>query len=41
MDSPSAKPRRLTNFNAWATRSRGAQMERVTWKSEQMKPTAS
>ncbi len=33
MDSPTAKPRRLTHFNDWAKSRRLAPMERVTWKS--------
>jgi dipeptidyl aminopeptidase/acylaminoacyl peptidase len=32
MDSPTAKPRRLTDFNAWATQVAFGRMERVTWK---------
>jgi dipeptidyl aminopeptidase/acylaminoacyl peptidase len=32
MDSPAAKPRRLTDFNAWATQVAFGRMERVTWK---------
>jgi dipeptidyl aminopeptidase/acylaminoacyl peptidase len=31
IDSPTAKPRRLTNFNAWSDSVRFAPMERVTW----------
>jgi dipeptidyl aminopeptidase/acylaminoacyl peptidase len=33
MSSPSAKPRCLTHFNAWAESRSFARMERVTWKS--------
>jgi dipeptidyl aminopeptidase/acylaminoacyl peptidase len=33
MDSPTAKPRRLTDFNAWADSVGFGQMERVTWKT--------
>jgi dipeptidyl aminopeptidase/acylaminoacyl peptidase len=33
MDGPSAKPRRLTDFNAWAKDVRFGKMERVTWKT--------
>ncbi len=33
LDSPQGKPRRLTNFNAWAGRYRFGRMERVTWKT--------
>ena len=31
LETPSAKPRRLTNFNAWADSVRFGMMERVTW----------
>ncbi|HSE65977.1 MAG TPA: S9 family peptidase, partial [Gemmatimonadales bacterium] len=34
MDSPTAKPRRLTDFNGWAKDVAWAGMERVTWKSD-------
>ena len=34
MDSPSAKPRRLTDFNAWATKVAWGRQERVTWKND-------
>lgn len=34
LDSPQAKPRRLTDFNRWASRYRFGRMERVTWKTE-------
>jgi dipeptidyl aminopeptidase/acylaminoacyl peptidase len=34
MATPSAKPRRLTNFNAWASQVALGKMERVTWKSD-------
>jgi len=34
MDSPTAKPRRLTDFNAWAQDVAWGGMERVTWKSD-------
>jgi len=34
MDSPTAKPRRLTDFNAWAKDVAWGGMERVTWKSD-------
>ncbi len=33
MDSPQAKARRLTSFNAWAKDVRFGRMERVTWKT--------
>lgn len=32
MDTPSALPRRLTNFNAWAADVKWARMERIAWK---------
>jgi dipeptidyl aminopeptidase/acylaminoacyl peptidase len=32
IDTPSARPRRLTNFNAWAADINWARMERVMWK---------
>ena len=35
MDTPTAKPRRLTEFNAWAADVALGKMERVTWKAEQ------
>jgi dipeptidyl aminopeptidase/acylaminoacyl peptidase len=31
MDTPTAKPRRLTNLNAWADSVRWARLERMTW----------
>lgn len=34
MDSPEAKPRRLTDFNAWASDVAFGRMERVTWKND-------
>jgi dipeptidyl aminopeptidase/acylaminoacyl peptidase len=34
LDSPGAKPRRLTNFNAWAKDVAWGKPERVTWKSD-------
>ncbi len=34
MDTPDAKPRRLTNFNAWVGNVALAKMERVRWKSD-------
>jgi dipeptidyl aminopeptidase/acylaminoacyl peptidase len=34
LDSPGAKPRRLTAFNAWAKEVAWGSMERVTWKSD-------
>jgi dipeptidyl aminopeptidase/acylaminoacyl peptidase len=34
LDSPTAKPRRLTDFNAWAKDVAWGSMERVTWKSD-------
>lgn len=34
MDTPDAKPRRLTNFNAWISQVTLGKMERVTWKSD-------
>ncbi|HEY7027498.1 MAG TPA: S9 family peptidase [Gemmatimonadales bacterium] len=34
MDSPTAKPRRLTDFNGWAKDVAWGGMERVTWKSD-------
>lgn len=33
IDGPAAKPRRLTDFNAWASSVSWASMERVTWRS--------
>ena len=33
LDTPSAKPRRLTNFNAWADSVNFGRVERVTWKT--------
>ena len=33
MDTPAAKPRRLTDANAWATGVAWGKMERVTWKT--------
>ena len=35
MESPTARPRRLTDFNAWARDVAGGKLERVTWKSDQ------
>lgn len=35
MDTPGAKPRRLTDFNSWAGDVAWGSMERVTWKSDQ------
>ena len=34
MDSPAAKPRRLTDFNAWAKDVAWGRQERVTWKND-------
>ena len=34
MDGPEAKPRRLTDFNAWAKDVAWGTLERVTWKSD-------
>jgi dipeptidyl aminopeptidase/acylaminoacyl peptidase len=34
MDSPTAKPRRLTDFNGWAKDVAWGGMERVSWKSD-------
>jgi len=34
MDTPDAKPRRLTDFNAWASEISFGKLERVTWKSD-------
>jgi dipeptidyl aminopeptidase/acylaminoacyl peptidase len=34
MDSLTARPRRITNFNAWATDLAWGKMERATWKSD-------
>lgn len=34
MASPDAKPRRLTDFNAWATQVAWGKLERVTWKTD-------
>ena len=34
MDTPDAKPRRLTNFNAWTGDVALGKMERITWKSD-------
>jgi dipeptidyl aminopeptidase/acylaminoacyl peptidase len=34
MDTPDAKPRRLTNFNAWISQVALGKMERVTWRSD-------
>lgn len=34
MDSRGAKPRRLTDFNAWAKNVNWGRMERVTWKND-------
>jgi dipeptidyl aminopeptidase/acylaminoacyl peptidase len=33
LDSPSAKPRRLTDFNGWAKEVKFGRMERVTWRT--------
>jgi dipeptidyl aminopeptidase/acylaminoacyl peptidase len=33
LDSPEAKPRRLTDLNAWAKDVRFGRMERITWKT--------
>ena len=41
MDSPTAKPRRLTDFNAWARDVAWGGMERVTWKSDTSSLTVS
>ena len=35
MDSATARPRRLTDFNAWARDVAWGRLERVTWKSDQ------
>jgi dipeptidyl aminopeptidase/acylaminoacyl peptidase len=35
LDSPAGKPRRLTDFNAWARDVAWGSMERMTWKSDQ------
>jgi len=35
MDSPTAAPRRLTDFNAWAGQVAFGRTERVTWKTEE------
>ncbi len=35
MDSPTSKPRRLTDFNAWISEVALGKMERVTWKADQ------
>jgi dipeptidyl aminopeptidase/acylaminoacyl peptidase len=34
LDTPEAKPRRLTDFNAWAKDVTWGRLERVTWKSD-------
>lgn len=34
LDSPDAKPRRLTDFNGWAGEVAWGKLERVTWKSD-------
>jgi dipeptidyl aminopeptidase/acylaminoacyl peptidase len=34
MDSPDAKPRRLTDFNAWAGDVAWGKLERITWKTD-------
>ena len=34
LDSPAAKPRKLTDFNAWAKDVKFGRMERVTWKTQ-------
>ena len=34
LDTPEAKPRRLTDFNAWAKDVAWGKLERVTWKSD-------
>ena len=34
MDSPTARPRRLTDFNAWATDVAWGREERVTWRND-------
>lgn len=34
IDAPGAKPRRLTDFNAWSRDVSWARLERVTWKSD-------
>ena len=34
MDSPDAKPRRLTDFNAWAGDVTWGKLERITWKTD-------
>ncbi len=34
MDTPQSKPRRLTEFNAWADSVAFGQMERVTWQTQ-------
>jgi dipeptidyl aminopeptidase/acylaminoacyl peptidase len=38
MDTPDAKPRRLTNFNAWTGDVALGKMERITWKSDALEP---
>ncbi|HET7456374.1 MAG TPA: S9 family peptidase [Gemmatimonadaceae bacterium] len=38
MDTPNAKPRRLTDFNAWAKDVAFGKFERVTWKSDEWEP---
>jgi dipeptidyl aminopeptidase/acylaminoacyl peptidase len=34
LDTPDAKPRRLTDFNGWATGMAWGKLERVSWKSD-------
>ena len=38
MDTPTSKPRRLTNFNAWTSDVALGRLERVTWKSDAFEP---
>jgi dipeptidyl aminopeptidase/acylaminoacyl peptidase len=38
MDTPAAKPRKLTNFNAWIDEVALGKFERVTWKSDEWEP---
>ena len=34
MDTPGSRPRRLTDFNAWAKEVNWGRMERITWKND-------
>ena len=38
MDTPTSKPRKLSDFNGWAREVAWGRLERVTWKSDSLEP---